>query len=1218
MAGNIGMTHNHGARLRDEMKNRILILNGGMGTAIQARRLDRMAYYGDRFMGHNKELSGNNDILTLTSPEIISQIHEEYLQAGADIISTNTFGATSIVQAEYGLEDHVYEMNCQAARLARDSATKYESENSGRYRFVAGSIGPTNISLSLKSVENQGVANDLTFDLLKDSYRTAVDGLMKGGVDILLVETIFDTLNSKAAIAAIHETFRETGTRLPVWISVSVTHPGGRTLAGQSLQAFFYSIRHIDPICVGLNCGFGPENYVSYLRELSEIADTAVSVHPNAGLPDENGLYRMEPSEFASQIDEFAREGLVNIAGGCCGTNPEFIKGLSVRLQDVSPRIIPDYQATCHLSGLEPLVINQDSLFINVGERTNVAGSSKFRKLIKESKYDQALKVARQQVEAGAQIIDIGMDSPLLDAQTAMHEFLTLINSNYDISRVPIMIDSSDWDVIETGLKCLPGKGIVNSISLKDGEDEFIRKAGLIKKYGAAVVVMAFDEQGQAVSYERKVEICRRSYRILTEQVGYAPEDIIFDPNILTIATGIEEHNRYALNFLEACKTLKKEFPTSPISGGVSNLSFAFRGNNVIREMMHAVFLYHAIRAGMDMGIVNAGKIELYENIPDQIKQPIEEVIFDRDPQAVDRLVELAANIREQKRQKKKTRDWRDRPAEDRIEYALINGIPDYLDNDLRMLMDRRIEPIGIIDDILMNAMNLVGDYFGSGRMFLPQVLKSAGVMKKAIAILKPHIDIKADKVSQSAGKILLATVKGDVHDIGKNITRLILECNNFDVVDLGVMVPPEKIVDTVISEKPDVIGLSGLISPSLEEMIRVASMLERKGLKIPLMVGGATTSERHTELKIQPVYSGPVVHVRDASLSVQVVRDLIARGDSGQTTVRKDTRADIFDGEEGFSESDNIVPLSHARENRCTIDWNNYNPTPPRHRGILVLKNYPLDKIKKYVRLGPIRRSFDLRVAEDDILKQKSRESLMADASELFERVIEEGILSAHAVIGMFEANSIDDNIEIRIDSNGAFRLICLRQQGTKARKKSNYLCLSDFVAPGRSNKTDYVGAFALTTGFGIEKYYDQFRAQSDEYSAILLKLIADRMAEAFAEHLHNEVASNYWGYDKDTGTGDSKPNGIRPAPGYPSCPDHGDKQLIFKILDAEKHIGMKLTDSFNMIPGASICGWYIAHPGARYFSIGKIGRDQVEDYAVRKNITVDEAIGRLQHILV
>jgi len=1202
------MQNNKYEILLAELRKRILILDGAMGTMLQNYNLTEDDFRGDRFRNHDINLQGNNDILSLTNPDIIENIHQTYLESGADIITTNTFNSISISQSNYNTDEHAYELNYTSVSLARNAVQNYKSRNPGKHRFVAGSLGPSSKSLSIPPVIDKPGYRDVTFDYIAEAYKTAVNGMIDAGVDILLVETVFDTLNAKAALFAISEVLSERSINIPIWISASISHPGGRTLSGQTIEAFWHSIRHVNPICVGLNCGFGAANFKPYLSELSAIADTAVSIHPNAGLPDENGNYDNTPQDMAEILNNYATDGLINIVGGCCGTNPEYIRAIADKVKDIPPRQVSDKKKYCRLSGSDPLVIKPNSLFVNIGEKTNIAGSAKFKKLILDKKYDSAAKIAYKQVKNGAQAIDIGMDDALLDSKNALTWFLNQIASEPSIGNVPVMIDSSQWDVIEAGLKCLQGKGIVNSISLKDGESEFLNKAIKIMRYGAAVVVMAFDEEGQAVTYQRKVDICTRAYNLLTQKISFPPEDIIFDPNILTIATGIEDHDNYAVDYIRACQTIKDTLPYCLVSGGISNLSFAFRGNNTIREAMHSIFLYHAIEAGMDLGIVDAGQIRLYEDIPSELKGTVEDVILNRKTDALSRLLTMATELKGTRRKETEFEEWRNQSPEERLKYSIIHGIDDYIKTDITDILAEYSDPLKVIEIPLMNAMKTVSDYFGSGKMFLPQIIKSAGVMKKAIDILSPYLRDGQDGLLDSSGKILLATVKGDVHDIGKNITRLLLECNNYKIIDLGVMVPAHEIVDTAISEKVDIIGLSGLITPSLNEMINVVRELERRNVKIPVIIGGATTSEIHTALKIDPQYSGGVVYVPDASRSLNVINQILSKSTNDvyiQTV--KDNYKNLRQNKAKDTKSDNLIPLDQARKNKFSYNWEIYTQATPKQTGINILKDYSIETLVSDINWTPIFKAFDLYAGNKADSIMDNRKLLEKDAKAMLDRIIAEKLLKTAAVFGLFPANSTTDSIEIYSDINRTeilCTLNCLRQQTMKQSDNGCY-CLSDFITPKESGTIDYLGLFAITAGLDIERGCKKLNT---DYEMILLKIVADRLVEAFSEHLHNKIETEFWGYKNKPENTNREIKGIRPAIGYPTCPDHSDKQLIFDLLDVEQNIGMKLSTSYSLIPGASVCGMYLAHPNAKYFSINKIGQDQLENYAKRKGSTTDE----------
>lgn len=1211
----------HFQKLSKLLHERILVLDGAMGTMIQSYKLTESDFRGERFARHSHDLFGNNDLLCLTRPDVIGAIHRAYLDAGADIIETNSFNGTSISQSDYGTEDAVYDINFAAARLAREAADEFTAKNPAWPRFVAGALGPTNRTCSLSPDVNRPGFRNITFDELATAYRRQAEGLIDGGADILLVETIFDTLNAKAALFSIRQLLAEREIDVPIWISGTITDASGRTLSGQTPEAFWVSISHADPICVGFNCALGAEALRPHLEVISAIADRYVSVYPNAGLPNEFGQYDDTPEYMAAQIGEFAQAGLVNIVGGCCGTTPDHIHAMAEAVRGIAPRRIPDIPAYPRLSGLEPLTFHPDLLFVNVGERTNVAGSSKFAQLIRKGKFEEGLAIARQQVQSGAQMIDVNMDEGMLDSVSAMTTFLQMIASDPEISRVPIMIDSSRWEVIEAGLKCIQGKGVVNSISLKDGEEEFMRRARLVRQYGAATIVMAFDEQGQADSYARKVEICKRSYKILTHALGFPPTDIIFDPNIFAVATGMDEHNRYAIDYIEACKTIMRTLPGCLVSGGVSNLSFAIRGNSALREMMHSIFLYHAIQAGMDMGIVNAGQLPVLEDIPADIRKVIEDVIFDRSPDATARLVDLATNKTTSLSRQVEDQAWRQLPIDERISHALVHGINEWIEPDTLEAFAHHGEPLAVIEGPLMAGMNIVGDLFGVGKMFLPQVVKSARVMKQAVAVLTPHLEArKKAGESSSNGTILLATVKGDVHDIGKNIVGVVLGCNNYEVIDLGVMVPAQKILETARAQSVDVIGLSGLITPSLDEMVHVAREMKRQDFRLPLLIGGATTSRVHTAVKISPEYDHIAVHVPDASRAVAVVGNLMSAGKreaygkhiaEQYETVRKEHA--------GRREVTHLLSIEEARKSRVTIDWKIYRPTPPSKPGVTVFESYPLAELVPYIDWTPFFMAWELPGRYPEILNYKhlgdQARKLFDDANELLNRLIGENIFTARAVIGLYPANSIGDDIELYADEKRTSALMTvhhLRQQKEKSAGKNN-ACLADFVAPKTSGVEDYIGAFAVCAGFGLEEFVRECAKKHDDYNSIMAKALADRLAEALAERLHQRVRTEFWGYARDeklTGAALLKEeySGIRPAPGYPACPDHTEKALLWKLLDVDRSIGLNLTENFAMTPAAAVSGWYLAHPDSYYFGVGKINRDQVADYAFRKGMSTQE----------
>jgi len=1213
------------AELEPLLARRILVLDGAMGTMIQTYRLDEAAYRGDRFRASSRDLRGNSDLLSLTQPGIIAAIHDAYLAAGADILETNTFTATAIAQADYGLESLSRELNVAGARLARAAADRAEAAAPDRPRFVAGVLGPTNRTASISPDVNDPGFRAVTFDALVAAYTEAVDGLIEGGADLLLVETIFDTLNAKAALFAIDAWFSEHGVRVPVMISGTITDASGRTLSGQTTEAFWNSVAHARPLSIGLNCALGARQLRGYVHELSKLCPIFVSAHPNAGLPNEFGGYDESPEFMAGLIGEFATSGLVNIVGGCCGTTPAHIRAIVAAVENVPPRAIPDVPRRTRLSGLEPLTIGPESLFVNVGERTNVTGSRRFARLVLDGKFDDALQVARQQVESGAQMIDVNMDEGMLDSRAAMVTFLNLAAAEPDISRVPVMLDSSRWTVLEAGLKCLQGKGVVNSISLKEGEAEFVRQATLVRRYGAAVIVMAFDEAGQADTADRKVAICARCYRILTERVGFPPEDIIFDPNIFAIATGMEEHANYAVDYIEATRRIKATLPYALVSGGVSNVSFAFRGNDPVREAMHSVFLYHAIEAGMDMGIVNAGQLAIYSDIEPTLLQLAEDVVLNRRPDATDRLLAAADTVRERAAGRGGADlAWRDAPVADRLRHALVEGIADYVVEDTEEARQLVARPIMVIEGPLMDGMNVVGDLFGAGKMFLPQVVKSARVMKKAVAHLIPFIEAEKDKSGASApkGKVLMATVKGDVHDIGKNIVGVVLQCNNYDVIDLGVMVPAARILETARAERVDAIGLSGLITPSLEEMAFVASELDREGFAIPLLIGGATTSRAHTAVKIEPQYrGGPTVHVLDASRAVGVAGSLLSDTlrDDFVATTRRDYAA-LRQEREGRTREHRVEPVETARANRLAIDWAATPPPVPRFLGVRTLDDYPLAELIERIDWTPFFQTWELAGHYPAILTDpvtgKAASALFTDAQAMLRRLAQEKTLTARAVFGFFRANAVGDDIELYADdarSRPLGMIHTLRQQMPKPPGRPN-LALADFVAPRETGVADYVGAFAVTAGIGLESIVAAHAAAHDDYSAILAQALADRLAEAFAERLHERVRKEFWGYAPEENLDNAalvreQYQGIRPAPGYPACPDHTEKQTLFRLLDAEARAGITLTESFAMLPGSSVSGYYFWRPESQYFGLGRIGRDQVEDYSRRKGIDLSDA---------
>ncbi len=1198
--------------LRDLLKDRILVLDGGMGTMIQEHGPDEGAYRGERFADFGQDLKGNNDLLSVTQPVMIRSIHERFLSAGADILSTNTFNATSISQADYAMGDMVYELNHASARLARAAADAWTAKTPDKPRYVAGALGPTNQTASISPDVNNPGYRAVTFDRLVESYTEAARALTDGGVDILLIETIFDTLNAKAAVYAVLKLFDDLGRKWPVMISGTITDASGRTLSGQTAEAFWVSVSHANPISIGFNCALGAADMRPHLKAVADIANVPVSVYPNAGLPNEFGEYDDTPEYMAGIIREFAEAGLVNMAGGCCGTTPDHVKAIGDAVAGARPRRFPSSDHTCRLSGLEPLVVNDVTGFINVGERTNVAGSAKFAKLIREGDFDSALEIARQQVMNGAQVIDVNMDDAMLEGEKAMTDFLNLIASEPDISRVPVMIDSSKWSILRAGLRCIQGKGVVNSISLKEGEEALKEQAREIMRFGAAVVVMAFDERGQADSYERMVEIAKRSYRILMDEVGFPPEDIIFDSNIFPIATGMSEHDNFSKDFIEATRTIKKELAHVHTSGGLSNMSFSFRGNNAVRETMHSVFLYHAIKAGLDMAIVNAGQLAVYADIPEDLRELVEDVVLNRRPEAQEELVEIADTVRGQAKAGKEDISWREGGVEARLSHALVNGVGDYIEEDTEEARQKYGRPINVIEGPLMDGMNIVGDLFGSGQMFLPQVVKSARVMKKSVAYLTPYLEReKAELGGASAkGKILMATVKGDVHDIGKNIVGVVLQCNGYDVVDLGVMAPYQKILAAALEENVDVIGLSGLITPSLDEMVSVAAEMERQGFDLPLLIGGATTSKVHTAVKVAPKYSGPTIHVVDASRSVGVASNLLS------DTLRNDFVAGVADDYQavrdrhaGRSKADNQISIEAARANKFQIDWTDYQPAAPTFTGTRVFEDYDLAELTARIDWTPFFRAWELAGAYPAILDDETvgaaARDLKHDADAMLRRIVGEKWLTAKAVIGFWPANSIGD--DVRLDVGGRpVDLHFLRQQMAKREGQAN-MCLADFVAPQTAGGADYVGGFCVTAGLGVDGKLDEFKAAHDDYSDILLKALADRLAEALAERMHERVRNEFWGYAAEENLSNDdliaeKYRGVRPAPGYPACPDHSEKTTLFKLLNAANAIGVTLTENFAMTPAASVSGFYLAHEQARYFGVGRVSKDQVRDYARRK----------------
>jgi 5-methyltetrahydrofolate--homocysteine methyltransferase len=1249
--------------IRDILKQRILILDGAMGTMIQRYQLTEEDYRGERFKDFSQDLKGNNDLLSLTRPEIIKEIHTQYLEAGADIIETNTFSGTSIAMADYHMEDLVYELNYESARIAKEAVLEFMAKYPERPRFVAGAMGPTNRTASLSPDVNNPGYRAVTFDELVEAYYEQVRGLVEGGADVLLVETIFDTLNAKAALFAIDLYFVNNKDKqpLPIMVSGTITDASGRTLSGQTTEAFLTSVSHLPLLSVGLNCALGADLMRPYVQTLAKESPFFTSAYPNAGLPNEFGEYDQTPAEMAAIVEGFLQDSFVNIIGGCCGTTPDHIRAIAQAAAKYQPRPLPQSDNIMKLSGLEPLKVTKETNFVNVGERTNVTGSKAFARLIKSGDYEAALSVARQQVEGGAQVIDVNMDEGMLDSVEVMTTFLNLIASEPDISRVPIMIDSSKWEVIEAGLKCVQGKAIVNSISLKEGEEKFKEYAHKVLRYGAATVVMAFDEQGQADSYQRRIEICERAYNILVNEVGFPPQDIIFDPNILTVATGIEEHNNYAVDFFNATRWIKANLPYAKVSGGVSNISFSFRGNDHVREAMHSAFLYHGIKAGMDMGIVNAGQLAVYDDIPKEMLELVEDVLLNRRSDATERLISYAETVKSQGKEKVEDLAWRNGTVGERLTHSLVKGIVDYIDQDVEEARQQVARPLEVIEGPLMDGMNVVGDLFGEGKMFLPQVVKSARVMKKAVAYLLPFIEAAKEVGSNSsAGKILLATVKGDVHDIGKNIVGVVLGCNNYEIIDLGVMVPTDKILAAAREHNVDIIGLSGLITPSLDEMVGVAKEMERQGFKIPLLIGGATTSRIHTAVKIDPHYSGPVIHVLDASRSVPV---------AGRLVQNEKTREDIFQEikaeyaklrtEHANRQKDkNYVSIDKARGNSIKIDWETSPIYKPQFLGNRYFEDYDLAEIAEYIDWTPFFQTWQLqgkypKIFENPVVGEEAKR-LYDDAQKMLRQLVSEKSLKARAVVGFYPANSIGDDVILydfeeqtvevpcekhgshthtkytikengtRVspkDSNSATEiskqevttLHFMRQQGMKAANVPN-ICLSDFIAPLESGKTDYIGGFAVTAGIGIEKLIEQYEKDHDDYNSIMVKALADRLAEAFAELMHARVRREFWGYAANENLSNEdliseEYQGIRPAPGYPACPDHTEKRALFDLLDAENRIGITLTESFAMYPASSVSGWYFSHAQAKYFPVGKIAKDQLEDYAQRKGMTIEEA---------
>jgi 5-methyltetrahydrofolate--homocysteine methyltransferase len=1214
--------------LKSLLNERVVVLDGAMGTMVQDQHLTEVDFRGQRFADYHMDIKGNNDILVITQPDVIRDIHLAFLRQGVDIIETNSFNATTIAQADYDMEDYVSEINLQSAKLAKEACNIAEAED-GKPRFVAGVIGPTNRTASMSPDVNDPGYRNTHFDELVTAFKQATTALLEGGADTILIETVFDTLNAKAAIFAVKEVEEEVGYEVPIMLSGTITDASGRTLSGQTTEAFYNAIAHAEPLSVGLNCALGPQELRQYVEELSRVCEAYVSIHPNAGLPNEFGEYDETPEEMAEEISVWAKRGWINIIGGCCGTTPDHVQAMADAAQKFPCRQKPNIPPACRLSGLEPLNIDDDSLFVNVGERNNVTGSAKFKRLIIEDNYEEAIEIAVKQVNDGAQIIDVNMDEGMLDAKACMHKFLNLLASEPEASRVPIMIDSSKWEAVEVGLKCIQGKGVVNSISLKEGEEAFIHHAKLVKKYGAAAIVMAFDEDGQADTFERKIEICKRSYDVLTQKVNFLPQDIIFDPNIFAVATGIEEHNNYGMDFINAVTWIKANLPYAKISGGVSNVSFSFRGNNPVREAIHTVFLYHAIKEGMDMGIVNAGQMAIYDDLPEKLRLAVEDVIHNTDPDAGERLLDVAAEFRGDGTAASKEADltWRETSVEKRIEHALVRGVTDFIEADTEEARQKLGAPINVIEGPLMDGMNVVGDLFGAGKMFLPQVVKSARVMKRAVAYLDPFL--AAEKGStQARGKIVMATVKGDVHDIGKNIVGVVLQCNNFDVIDLGVMVPAEKILDTAIAEGANVIGLSGLITPSLEEMVNVAKLMKERGMSLPLLIGGATTSKAHTAVKIEPQYDHPVVYVKDASRAVGVTQSLISNELKVDFAAKIKAEYEVV-REERKARAKQVkrVPLSKARENLAikNEDWKNFTPIKPTFLGVRVIEDFSLQTLVERFDWSPFFQSWELhglypRILDDKVVGEEAKK-VFADAKVMLKQIIDEKWLTAKAIYGFYPANRVGDDIEVYTDESRTevlHRFHHLRQQAEKKRGGANN-CLSDFIAPKKIEGVatgihDYIGFFAVTAGIGIDEHVERFEKELNDYDAIMLKALADRFAEAFAETLHEIVRTSDWGYAADETLSNEdlikeRYQGIRPAAGYPACPDHTEKGTLWQLLKPDEAIGLEITESFAMTPTAAVSGTYFAHPKSRYFGVGSIGRDQAEDYAERKNWSIEEA---------
>ncbi len=1216
------------AEIERILEQRVMVMDGSWGVMLQTLGLEEAEYRGDRFSQHDRDLRGCIDVLVLTQPERIQSAQRQYLDAGADFLTTNTFTATHYGLLEFGLEDHVYEINREASRLAREVADEYSERSPERPRFVAGSIGPTNKTLSISPEVNDPAYRDVTFEEMADSYTEAVRGLLDGGAHVLLVETVFDTLNAKAALYAIESVFEALGVRVPVIVSFTAVDLSGRNLSGQTAEAFYASITHVPLLSVGINCSLGSDQMRPFLAALGNVSSHFVSCYPNAGLPNEFGEYDESAEHIASNLREYVESGLANIVGSCCGSTPEHTRAIVDAVSGLAPRQRPMKNTNTLLSGIEALEIREDSNFVNVGERANVTGSARFRRLIRRERYEEAVSIARQQVEDGAQILDVNMDEGLLDSEAAMERYLKLLSAEPDISRVPIMVDSSRFSVIEAGLRCLQGKGVVNSISLKEGEEEFVRQARTVRRYGAAVIVMAFDELGQADTVERKVAICERSFRILTEQVGFEPQDIIFDPNIFAVATGIEEHNAYAVAFIEAAAELKRKFPLSHVSGGVSNVSFSFRGNDAVREAIHSVFLYHAIGSGMDMGIVNAGQLDVYDEIEPGLRTTVEDVVLNRRADATERLLAIADTVEGTRRERQEDDSWRSLPVSERLRHALVNGIDLHVEVDVEEARLASERALHVIEGPLMDGMNVVGDLFGSGQMFLPQVVKSARVMQKAVAQLVPYIEAETEdgEVPRSNGKVVMATVKGDVHDIGKNIVGVVLRCNNYEVIDLGVMTPFQTILDTAREEDADIIGLSGLITPSLDEMVTVAREMSRQGFETPLLIGGATTSVAHTAVRISPEYDNGVIHVRDASRAVTMMSDLL--GDDGQRVI-EDTKSrytKVREDRESRSRQTKLLSIEEARSRQETFDWQESVQPAPRFTGLRIFDNYPLEDLIPRIDWTPFFLTWEMRGTYPAILNSptygREARTLLRDAQNLLEKMIEQSALTARAVIGFWPANAVGDDVTVYAPSSNeaddvAATLHFLRQQADKSGARANLprenFCLADFIAPRESGLTDHIGAFVVTAGIGSDEYAGALEAAHNDYGAIMTKALADRLAEAFAERMHERVRKEFWGYSQHEDLGNDELikeqyQGIRPAPGYPACPDHTEKSTLWRLLEAEQNTGVSLTENYAMWPTASVSGLYFANPGSHYFGVGRIGRDQVEDYARRKGISIDE----------